>query len=97
MLPTTSGFLAGHALITVSWMVLAFLLLLRGIGSVPPRVAGFALVGVALAKLLLFDLAALSGLARVLAFLAAGLILLAGGTRYARLIGGREARAGIAS
>lgn len=97
VLPTTSGFLAGHALITVSWMVLAFLLLLRGIGSVPPRVAGFALVGVALAKLLLFDLAALSGLARVLAFLAAGLILLAGGTRYARLIGGREARAGIAS
>ncbi|GAB2654078.1 hypothetical protein GCM10027271_10590 [Saccharopolyspora gloriosae] len=90
--PDRTGFLAGHALITVSWMVLAFLSLLRGIHSVPARVAGFVLVGVALAKLLVFDLAALSGLVRVLVFLAAGLILLAGGTRYARLIAERDAR-----
>lgn len=92
--PTDTGFLAGHALITVSWMVLAFLSLLRGLHSVPARVAGFVLVGVALAKLLVFDLAALSGLVRVLVFLAAGLILLAGGTRYARLIAERDAREG---
>ncbi|MCX2731313.1 DUF2339 domain-containing protein [Saccharopolyspora sp. NFXS83] len=90
--PGDTGFLAGHALITVSWMVLAFLSLLRGIHSVPARVAGFVLVGVALAKLLVFDLGALSGLVRVLVFLAAGLILLAGGTRYARLIAERDAR-----
>ncbi|MFR9730572.1 DUF2339 domain-containing protein [Saccharopolyspora sp. MS10] len=87
--PSPAGFLAGHAAITVCWLVLAFLALLRGIRSVPLRAAGFALVGVALAKLLLFDLAALSGLVRVLVFLAAGLILLAGGTRYARLLAER--------
>ncbi|WP_344930908.1 DUF2339 domain-containing protein [Saccharopolyspora gregorii] len=93
VVPGPAGFLAGHALITVSWLATALLALLRGIRSVSARVTGFVLVGAALAKLLLFDLAALSGLVRVLAFLAAGLLLLAGGTRYARLVGEREERA----
>jgi uncharacterized membrane protein len=88
--PSETGFLAGHALITVSWMALAFFLLMRGIQSLSPRIAGFVLVAVVLSKLVLFDLAALDGLARVGAFLGAGLLLLAGGTTYARLISRRH-------
>jgi uncharacterized membrane protein len=80
------GFTAGHALVTVSWTVAALVLLARGISRPALRVAGMALVAAAVAKLVLFDLGALDGLARVAAFLGAGLVLLAAGTRYARLI-----------
>jgi uncharacterized membrane protein len=48
------------------------------------------LVGAAVAKLVLFDLVALDGLARVGAFLGAGLVLLAAGTRYARMVAEAE-------
>jgi uncharacterized membrane protein len=61
-------------------------LLLRGIGVLPLRVTGLVLVGAAVVKLVLFDLSTLDGLARVAAFLCAGLILLAAGTRYAKLV-----------
>ena len=44
------------------------------------------LVGAAVVKLVTFDLAALDGVARVLAFLGAGLVLLTAGTRYAKLV-----------
>lgn len=87
---TPGSFLVAHALITLSWVVLAFLLLLRGLQSVPHRITGFVLVFAALAKLALFDLAALDGLARVGTFLGAGLMLLVGGTRYARLLVDRQ-------
>jgi uncharacterized membrane protein len=83
---TRSGFLAGHVLVTVSWTVAALALLVRGIRVPALRVAGGALVIAAVAKLVLFDLSQLDGLARVLAFLGAGLVLLAAGTRYARLV-----------
>lgn len=88
--PDRHGFLVGHMLVTLSWTVGALVLLLRHIDSVPLRVAGLALVGAALAKLLLFDLASLSGIPRVLAFLGAGLVLLAAGARYARLVAARR-------
>jgi uncharacterized membrane protein len=92
--PDRSGFLLGHVFVTVSWTLGALALLLRGIDSVPLRVAGLALVAAALAKLVLFDLSSLDGIARVAAFLVAGLVLLAAGTRYARLVAtrGRQAR-----
>ena len=93
-MPGRSGFLLGHALITVSWTVAALLLLLRGIDVVALRVTGLILVGAAVLKLVLFDLAALDGLARVGAFLGAGLVLLAAGTRYARRISSRSTSAG---
>jgi uncharacterized membrane protein len=80
------GFLLGHVVITVSWTVAALVLLLRGIKVRLLRVIGLVLVGAAVLKLVLFDLSALDGLARVAAFLGAGLILLAAGTRYARLV-----------
>jgi uncharacterized membrane protein len=92
--PDRSGFLLGHVFVTVSWTLGALALLLRGIDSVPLRVAGLALVAAALVKLVLFDLSSLDGIARVAAFLVAGLVLLAAGTRYARLVAarGRHAR-----
>ncbi|WP_329054018.1 DUF2339 domain-containing protein [Amycolatopsis sp. NBC_01488] len=88
-LPDRAGFLLGHALITVSWTIAALVLLLRGIDVVGLRVSGLVLVGAAVLKLVLFDLAALDGLARVGAFLGAGLVLLAAGTRYARRVASR--------
>jgi uncharacterized membrane protein len=87
--PDRAGFLLGHVLVTVSWTVGALVLLLRGIDSVALRVAGLSLVVAALAKLVLFDLSSLDGMARVLAFLVAGIVLLAAGARYAKLVATR--------
>lgn len=84
--PDRTGFLAGHSVVTVSWMLAALVLLQRGISRRGPRIAGLVLVGAALFKLVLFDLAALDGLARVAAFLGAGLVLLAASVRYTRLV-----------
>ncbi|HKR48327.1 MAG TPA: DUF2339 domain-containing protein [Pseudonocardiaceae bacterium] len=86
VLPDRTGFLTGHVVVTVSWTVAALVLLARGLRSVPIRAAGLSLVGAAVAKLVLFDLSALDGFARVSAFLGAGLILLAAGTRYTQMI-----------
>lgn len=88
-IPGRTGFLTGHALITVSWTIAALILLMRGINAVAFRVVGLVLVGAAVLKLVLFDLSALDGLARVGAFLGAGLVLLAAGTRYARRVASR--------
>jgi uncharacterized membrane protein len=84
------GFVTGHALVTLSWTVVAAVLLARGVRRPAMRVAGMVLVAAAVAKLILFDLVALDGLARVAAFLGAGLLLLAAGTRYARLVAEAE-------
>ncbi|MDT8910763.1 DUF2339 domain-containing protein [Amycolatopsis sp. PS_44_ISF1] len=89
-IPGRPGFLTGHALITVSWTVAALVLLLRGIDVVALRVVGLVLVAAAVLKLVLFDLAALDGLARVAAFLGAGLVLLIAGARYARVVASRQ-------
>lgn len=88
--PTPSGFTAGHAVVTVSWTVGALFLLARGLRRPALRITGLVLVGAAVAKLVLFDLVALDGLARVGAFLGAGLVLLAAGTRYARMVAETE-------
>ncbi|MEJ2871570.1 DUF2339 domain-containing protein [Actinomycetospora sp. OC33-EN08] len=84
--PTRDGFLVGHVLVTISWTALALVLLVRGVADSLPRVLGGVLVVSAVAKLILFDLVALDGLARVAVFLGAGLVLLVAGTRYARLV-----------
>jgi hypothetical protein len=89
-----AGFTAGHAAVTVSWTVVALVLLARGISRPALRITGLVLVAAAVAKLVLFDLVALDGVARVAAFLGAGLVLLAAGTRYARLVAEAEARTG---
>ncbi|MBC6448841.1 DUF2339 domain-containing protein [Actinokineospora xionganensis] len=84
--PGRTGFLVGHVLITVSWTAAALVLLVRGIDVPALRTIGLVLVGAAVLKLILFDLSALDGMARVAVFLCAGLILLAAGARYARKV-----------
>ncbi|MBM6402232.1 DUF2339 domain-containing protein [Phycicoccus sonneratiae] len=82
------GFTAGHAVATVTWMAAAAALLLHsldrpGDSDLALR-SGLLLSAVAVAKLFLFDLAALDGVLRSVAFIATGLLLLATGSRYAR-------------
>ncbi|MGW4208127.1 DUF2339 domain-containing protein [Lentzea sp. NPDC004789] len=88
--PDESGFLFGHSVVTVSWTIAALFLLVKGINNKALRISGLILVGAAVLKLVLFDLAALDGIARVLAFLGAGLVLLTAGTRYAKLVAGAK-------
>ncbi len=86
------GFIVGHSVATIVWMVAATAALfygLRRLASSPAvakvcLVSGLLVAAAALAKLFLFDLATLSGLVRVAAFLAVGILLLLTGTRYAR-------------
>ncbi|MHA6797211.1 DUF2339 domain-containing protein [Pseudonocardia bannensis] len=92
--PDRTGFVAGHAVVSVSWTIVALVLLARGISRPALRVSGLVLVAAAVAKLILFDLVALDGIARVAAFLGAGLVLLAAGTRYARLVAEAETEDG---
>lgn len=90
-----SGFIAGQAAATLIWMTGAAWLLVRSRQRVAHRhpagrrylTIGMALAGLAVAKLLLFDLSTLDGLIRVLAFVVAGAVLLTLGTLYARSIG----------
>ncbi|GHH35551.1 DUF2339 domain-containing protein [Lentzea cavernae] len=84
--PDETGFLFGHSVVTVSWTIAALFLLVKGINNKALRISGLILVGAAVVKLVLFDLSALDGIARVLAFLGAGLVLLTAGTRYAKLV-----------
>lgn len=76
---TETGYLVGHALVSVSWMVLAaaVLLLLTPIRGDASLWVGSVLAAAAVGKLVFFDLQALTGLARALVFLACGLVLLA--------------------
>ena len=84
--PTRDAFLVGHVLVTVSWTAIALVLLARGLKDSLSRVLGGVLVIAAVVKLVTFDLTALDGLARVAAFLGAGLVLLAAGSRYAKAV-----------
>ena len=82
------GFLVGQALATVTWMLAAGWLLLRSLAhrrdaDLALR-GGLGLAAVAVAKLFLYDLAALSGMVRSVVFIATGLLLIAIGSRYAR-------------
>jgi uncharacterized membrane protein len=76
--------------VTVLWAVGALVLLARGIERQALRIAGLVLVGAAVAKLVLYDLATLDGVTRVAAFLGAGIALLTAGVRYARLIAAQK-------
>ena len=73
------GFIIGHALVSVLWMS-AGAWLLSGRHRFDPGsslIAGLVLTAAAIAKLVVFDLQATSGVFRVLAFLVSGLVLLA--------------------
>ena len=78
------GFTAGQTGATLLWLLTAAFLLLRGLrGSSVAVPAGLAIAAFSVGKLLLFDLAFLSGIARVLSFIVGGLLLLAMGAGYA--------------
>lgn len=84
------GFVVGHMLASVLWMVMAAALLVRGLGrgehaGTAVRV-GLALAALVVAKLLFYDLAALDGLPRVLSFIVAGIVLLGMGVWYAQAL-----------
>jgi hypothetical protein len=85
---TALGFTIGHAVATVTWMLAATWLLLRGLersrdADLTLR-TGLVLAGISVAKLFLYDLAALNGLVRSVVFIVVGLLLLATGSRYAK-------------
>ena len=75
----------GHGLATVAWIATGAYLLLqrRHDWGTAGTVAGLVLIGGAVAKLFLFDLAALDGAVRVIAFLLVGITLLGVGATYA--------------
>lgn len=83
-----TGFLAGHAAATVLWMASAVWLLLgrreTAADTSSRRTLGVVIAGVAVAKLMLFDLSTLDGFSRVVAFVLTGAALLAVGTLYRR-------------
>ena len=85
------GFLAGHMVATIGWIAVAAALFAyaarqpRAQRSLPIG-GGLTLVAAAMAKLFLFDLGTLSGMFRVAVFIVVGLVLLAMGTGYARLL-----------
>jgi uncharacterized membrane protein len=56
------------------------------------RLTGFAIFGVSLAKIFLYDLSALSSITRALSVLAVGAVLLLGGFFYQRLSSQLEER-----
>lgn len=83
-----AGFQVAHAVVTVTWMGLCVFLLARGLRRDEQATGSLwlaiALAAAAVAKLFLFDLGTLPGLARALAFLAVGVLLLIVGTWYNR-------------
>ncbi len=91
-LGTPDGFIIGHSLATIIWMIAATTAVFYGLRRLTTSpttakvylVTGLLVAAAALAKLFLFDLATLSGIIRVAAFLAVGILLLLTGTRYAR-------------
>lgn len=86
--PAAVGFVTGHTLVSVLLMATAGVFLWFGLRAGPdaPLFVRLAvgMSAVAVAKLFLWDLSALSGLFRAIAFLVVGLALLALGTTYAK-------------
>jgi uncharacterized membrane protein len=82
-----SSFQSGHTAVSATWGVLGLLLLYLGLrrASRPLQLGGFALFGLSLGKLFLYDLAQLSSITRALSFLAVGAVLLVAGFFYQRL------------
>jgi uncharacterized membrane protein len=89
-------FQRGHTGVTIFWGLVSLGFLYVGLTrrSWQLRTAGFALFGVSLAKLFLYDLAFLSPLTRALSFVAVGAALLFAGFFYQRLSEQLEGRGG---
>lgn len=84
------GFTSGHAIATITWVIAAAFLLVRGLRRAENADLGIklalGLAGVAVAKLFLYDLSALDGIWRGAAFVVVGLLLLGLGITYAKAL-----------
>ncbi|TML21799.1 MAG: DUF2339 domain-containing protein [Actinobacteria bacterium] len=82
-----TDFQRGHTAVSGLWAVVGLGLLVIGLvrGSAVIRYSGLALFGLTLAKIFLYDLAALSSIARAFSFILVGALLLAGGFFLQRL------------
>src|SRR5439155_11546031 len=82
-----TAFQRGHTAVSALWGVVGLALLYVGLTRRVRalQLGGFALFGISLAKVFLYDLAFLSSVARALSFLAVGAVLLVGGFFYQRL------------
>jgi uncharacterized membrane protein len=89
-----TDFQRGHTGVSAFWGALGLALLYVGLTRRQRvlRLGGFALFGVSLVKLFLYDLAFLNSVARALSFLAVGAVLLLGGFFYQRLSARLESR-----
>jgi uncharacterized membrane protein len=87
----TTEFQRGHTAVSAFWGAIALAALYVGLRRrhAALRLAGFALFGVALLKLFVYDLSTLSSVTRALSFLAVGAVLLLAGFFYQRLAGPR--------
>jgi uncharacterized membrane protein len=87
-----TDFQRGHSAVSAFWGAIGLAALWVGLrrGAQWLRLAGFALFGLALAKLFLYDLAFLSSITRAFSFLAVGAVLLFGGFLVQRLGAERE-------
>jgi uncharacterized membrane protein len=83
----TSAFQRGHTAVSAFWGLVGLAALYAGLtrARASLRLAGFALFGVSLAKIFLYDLSMLSSVTRALSFLAVGGVLLLAGFFYQRL------------
>jgi hypothetical protein len=84
---TARSFQNGHTAVSLVVALVGLGLLLVGLRrhSTDERTAGLILLGAAVAKLFLYDLVVLNLMARAMAFILVGLLLLAGGIVYQRL------------
>jgi Predicted membrane protein (DUF2339) len=90
----SKDFQHGQTAVSTVWGVLGLIALNVGLRrrSRAIRLGGFALFGVSLAKLFLYDLATLNSITRAMSFLAVGALLLLGSFFYQRLSSGLEER-----
>lgn len=95
--PGDAGFRAGHTAATITWAAAAATGLvwarrLTGPTRTVTVTASLSVLALAVAKLFLFDMAALDGVFRVLAFIVVGLLLLTLGVVYAQSLTPRPQR-----
>ena len=84
---TTDPAQGAQLVLSAFWGVTGLAMIVYGLvrAQRAARMAGLALLGLAVAKVFIFDLSQLDSIYRVLSFLALGLLLLAGAFAYQRL------------
>jgi len=82
----SAAFQRGHTAVSAVWAIVGLVLLVLGLKrSRALQIGGFALFGISLAKLFVYDLAFLSSITRAFSFVAVGMLILVGGFFYQRM------------